>query len=121
MPALQRLSLGTRSWEIVLGPFPGPARPALYGIVPALGTPGTQVWLDLLGDDLAWVADMGEPPRMDVVPPERALHARWRAVLAGIAPPADPAIRALGKPAVTATRTMLTELGHPDAADKLAP
>jgi len=52
---------------------------------------------------------------------DRTLHARWRAVLAGIAPPADPAIRALGHDAVVATREMLKATGHADAADKLAP
>jgi len=100
---------------------PSAARPALFGFIPDLGTTDRGAWLQLLGDDLAWVADVAEPPLPEDAPPERRLHARWRAVLLGIAPPADPAIRALGKSAVLATREMLVETGHPDAADKLAP
>jgi hypothetical protein len=100
---------------------PTAERPPLFGFVPELGSTDARVWLDLFGDDLAWVGGMTEPPLPPEAPPERRLHARWRAVLAGIAPPNDPAIRAFGRDAVRATREMLTATGHPDAADKLAP
>jgi hypothetical protein len=100
---------------------PSANRPALFAFVPALGTPDARMWLDLLGDDIAWVAGIAEPPLPSAAAPERHLHARWRAILLGLAPPADPAVAALGDVAVAATREMLTKTGRTEAADKLAP
>jgi hypothetical protein len=92
---------------------PTPARPALSAFIPSLGGPPGGRWtLDLLGDDLAWVAGLPQP---DVDwPPERALHARWRKLwrgeLAAGDPAGDPSIAALGPSAVEATRAMLAAL-----------
>ncbi|HSK00336.1 MAG TPA: hypothetical protein VK932_03805, partial [Kofleriaceae bacterium] len=91
---------------------PTRARPALFGFIPPLGGPPGERWgLDLLGDDLAWVAGLPQPDAS--WPPERALHALWRKLWRGELAPADPAIAALGVPAVLATAVMLGELGPP--------
>jgi hypothetical protein len=100
---------------------PTAARPALFAFVPDLGSPDGADRLALFGDDLAWVGAIPQPPLPPEAAPERRLHARWQAILVGIAPPADPAIAALGDAAVTATRAMLKATGRDDAADKLAP
>jgi hypothetical protein len=95
---------------------PTRARPALFGFIPALGhclggPPGARWVLDLFGDDLAWVAGLPQPDAS--WPPERALHALWRKLWRGELAPADPAIAALGVPAILATAVMLSELGPP--------
>jgi hypothetical protein len=85
-----------------------PSRPALFGLVPRLGTPIGPWMLELLGDDLAWVAGI-DPPVVDGPPPRR-LHALWRELLAGKRKPDDPAIAALGPAAVAATTELLANL-----------
>jgi hypothetical protein len=100
---------------------PTAERPALFAFLPDLGSPDGADRLALFGDDLAWVGAIPQPPLPPDAAPERRLHARWQAILVGIAPPADPAISALGDAAVTATRAMLKATGRDAAADKLAP
>lgn len=88
---------------------PTRARPALFGFVPPLGGPPGGRWrLELFGDDLAWVAGLPQPEAS--WPPERALHALWRKLWRGEIAVTDPAIGALGLPAVLATLEMLEAL-----------
>ncbi len=88
---------------------PTPARPALFGFIPPLGGPPGERWvLELLGDDLAWVAGLPQPDA--TWPAERVLHALWRKVWRGELDPHDPSIAALGWPAVFATHEMLAVL-----------
>ncbi|HWO26612.1 MAG TPA: hypothetical protein VNO30_48115 [Kofleriaceae bacterium] len=97
---------------------PTRARPALFGFIPPLGDapPGDRALLDLFGDDLAWVAGLSQPDASG--PPERVLHALWRKIWRGELSPADPAIVALGVPAVLATYVMLAELSERSRAPK---
>jgi hypothetical protein len=82
-----------------------PIRPPLYGMIPSFGTPVGPWLLDLLGDDLAWVAGVDQP---DVdAPPARRLHTLWRKLLTGQIKVGDPAIVALGPEAVAATAALV--------------
>ncbi|MDQ3299146.1 MAG: hypothetical protein M3619_21425, partial [Myxococcota bacterium] len=79
-----------------------PSRPALFGFVPRFDTPTGPWLLELLGDDLAWVAGLDVPGvdgEVDAAPARR-LHALWRKLLTGAITPEDPAIAALGPRAV---------------------
>ena len=86
-----------------------PARPAFFGFIPALEELPPGRWLvDLLGDDLAWVAGI-DPPVVEA-PRARKLHALWRAMWRGEIKPDDPQITALGPAAVKATGELVDEL-----------
>ncbi|MDQ3365096.1 MAG: hypothetical protein M3680_06685, partial [Myxococcota bacterium] len=88
-----------------------PSRPALFGFVPSFGEPVGPWLLDLLGDDLQWVAGL-EPPAV-TAPAARRLHALWRELLLGTRPADDPEIVALGPAAVAATQQLLASLAPP--------
>lgn len=81
-----------------------PSQPPLVGILPELGTPVGPWMLDLLGDDLAWVAGMEVPDANE--PPPRRLHTLWRKLLTGQIKADDPAITGLGPEAVAATAAL---------------
>jgi hypothetical protein len=84
-------------------------RPALFGFIPPLeGERGGRWVLELFADDLAWVAGLPQPEA--TAPAERVLHALWRKLWRGQLGPTDPAIGALGLPALFATKTMLDAL-----------
>jgi hypothetical protein len=92
--------------------LPSADRPALYGFIPRLDDRRPGPWLlELLGDDLAWVAGI-EQPAVDG-PPARRLHALWRELLAGKRTADDPEIAALGPAAVTATNQLIASLRRP--------
>jgi hypothetical protein len=61
--------------------------------------------LELLGDDLAWVAGMDVPDITEPAP--RHLHTLWRKLLSGQIKADDPAIVALGPDAVAATAELV--------------
>jgi hypothetical protein len=83
-----------------------PARPAMFDFIPNLdGLPPGPWLLDLLGDDLAWVAGIDQP--MVEHPRERKLHGLWRALWRGEIQRDAPAITELGPAAVQATDEML--------------
>ncbi|MBS1118090.1 MAG: hypothetical protein H6Q90_318 [Deltaproteobacteria bacterium] len=83
-----------------------PSRPAMFDFIPNLdGLPPGPWLLELLGDDLAWVAGI-DPPAVEQ-PRERKLHTLWRALWRGEIQRTDPAIAALGPMAVMATDQML--------------
>ncbi len=85
---------------------PSRDRPALFGFLPRLDDPSAGTWrLDLLGDDLAWVAGVEQP--LVSAPPSRKLHGLWRELLMGKRTPGDPDIASLGPAAVEATRELL--------------
>lgn len=88
-----------------------PSRPAFFGFIPALDDLPPGRWLiDLLGDDLAWVAGI-EVPAVDG-PRERVLHALWRRWWRGELQPDDPQFAALGPAAVRATAELVKTLDH---------
>jgi hypothetical protein len=107
---------GAADLAVLAATRPGPERPALYDFVPALGTPPGAWQLDLFGDDLAWVAAIGEPDLPPTAPAPRRLHALWRAVLANKLPRDDVRIHALGDEAVRATERMWTAVRPAGAA-----
>lgn len=81
-------------------------RPALFGFLPRLADPDSGSWyLDLFGDDLAWVAGIEQP--LVTEPPSRRLHGLWRELLSGRRTADDPEIAALGAAAITATRQLV--------------
>jgi hypothetical protein len=105
---------GAADLAVLAATQPTKDRPALFGFTPHLTPPGPWL-LALFGDDLAWVAGISHPDLPADAPPERRLHARWRAIWAGAAA-TDPAIVALGRDAERATAQLLLELGRrPDA------
>jgi hypothetical protein len=107
--------LGAADLALLAVAAPTPTRPALFGFVPPLGSEHGGPWLlDLLGDDLAWVAGIEERAASapDPMPPERALHARWRRLWRGEVGLGDPELAALGLRAVLATALMRAELGQ---------
>jgi hypothetical protein len=85
-----------------------PARPELFSFIPLDRAPPGPWLLELLGDDLMWIAGL-DPPDVEE-PLERKLHSLWRKLLQGQMTPDDPAIAALGPSAVTATAEMLAAL-----------
>ncbi|NVB79883.1 MAG: hypothetical protein HOV81_15915, partial [Kofleriaceae bacterium] len=82
-----------------------PLRPPLFEHLPLGGEPVGPWLLDLYGDDLAWIAGLPEPELPADAPMPRRLHAKWREILTGRTTPDDPAIAAMGLPAIIATRT----------------
>lgn len=99
--------------------LPSRTRPAMFGYIPALGTPPGRWQLDLFADDLAWVAGIDAPAIAQ--PPERQLHALWRQVWAGALPADAPAITTLGPAAVAATSVMRRELTPSPASEPAVP
>jgi hypothetical protein len=99
-----------------------PVHPAMYGFIPPLdgGPPGPWM-LELLGDDLAWVAGIELDKPAAEAPAERRLHALWRALLLGKIRRQDPALVALGPVASAATDAMLAALAEPVAEPKAPP
>ena len=104
---------GAADLAVLAATRPSPARPALFGFVPALGMAHGAWQLELLGDDLAWVAGIEQTELAETIgtAPPRRLHALWRALLAKKIPADDPRIRGFGDEAVRATAAMLAELG----------
>ncbi|HEU0033349.1 MAG TPA: hypothetical protein VFQ53_22110 [Kofleriaceae bacterium] len=88
---------------------PSPARPELFRFVPNLdGLPPGPWLLDLLGDDLAWMAGI-DTPLVDA-PRARRLHGLWRALWRNEIQRSDPRFAELGRVAVDATDEMLATL-----------
>jgi hypothetical protein len=85
------------------------ARPALFGFVPRLDPPGPWI-LDLMGDDLAWVAGLEPVALAADAPASRRLHAAWQKLWLGKIAANDPSITSLGPAAVAATTEMETTL-----------
>ncbi|HUS66600.1 MAG TPA: DUF2723 domain-containing protein [Kofleriaceae bacterium] len=67
-------------------------------------------WIrDVFADDLLWQAGRPVAPPPDDAPPERVVHAAWRAVLTGELAPGAEAILDLGPAAAAATTRVLIE------------
>jgi hypothetical protein len=98
---------------------PASARPAMAGFAPHLTPPGPWL-LALFGDDLAWVAGLPEAALPADAPPERRLHARWRAMWRdpAHAPPAS--VVDLGVEASRATAQLLLDTGRRADAEAVA-
>lgn len=109
---------GAADLALLAATTPSKLRPALFGFIPPLSAGALPPpWLpELFGDDLAWVAGLGDAPLAADAPPERRLHALWRDVLAGRRAPDDAAIIALGLAAGRATARMLADLDRLDAS-----
>jgi len=84
-----------------------PAHPPLFAFMPDFDTPVGPWLLDLLGDDLAWVAGLDIPEVGADAPPARRLHALWRKLLTGAIAANDPAFAELGPRAVAATSALV--------------
>ena len=86
--------------------------PAFFGFIPALDGRSPGPWLlDLMCDDLAWVAGISDlAPMPPDAPPSRVLHSLWRQLWQGKIKSDDPAIARLGAAATSATSEMLAAL-----------
>jgi hypothetical protein len=84
------------------------ARPPFYRFLP---TSSPDVEVEVLGDDLAWVAGLDEPALPEDAPDARRLHLRWRLFWLGRTPLQDPGIAAIGPTAVAETAVMLATYG----------
>jgi len=92
---------------VLAATVPTRARPAFFGFLP-MPSPADQ--LDLLGDDLAWVAGLEEPALPADAPEPRRLHAKWRQIWLGTATRDDPEIGAMGPAAIGATAAVMAAL-----------
>jgi hypothetical protein len=97
-----------------------PARPPLWPFVPRTTPYHVHApWLmDLLADDLAWVAGLPDAPPPDGAPRERRIHALWRRLLRG--EPVAAELTALGADVREATAALLAR-ARPDLRLPLEP
>jgi tetratricopeptide (TPR) repeat protein len=95
-------------------------RPALLGLLPRLSPVDLhEPWLtDLLADDLAWRAGLDVPAPGPGAPPERRLHAQWRALLTGALEAGSAPLFELGGAAARATTRLLATVGTDAAVEK---
>jgi len=85
-----------------------PVHPPMSAFIPTFHDRPGRWMLDLVGDDLAWVAGLEQPALPAGAPLERVLHAKWRALIEG----GKGDVQELGPVAVIKTAEMLYVLGR---------